>query len=96
MTKTSHPAHSSAFMEMVRQKKALAAAHPCRTFTTAASVALADWNNLSEASRWCQARWKYEHRPYRRKIDAANSGATFEFDIIDSDVVWFKFRYGAA
>lgn len=96
MTQTSHPAHTAAFLKLFQEQRARAAADPCLTFTAAASVTLADWRDLDEATCWCILRHRGENRLYRRTINAGAYTATFEFDIVDSDVVWFKLRYGSA
>lgn len=48
-------------------------------FPAVAVVALPYWSDLDQATVWCERRWRLLDCKYRRRIDAANSAAVFEF-----------------
>ena len=60
--------------------KALLASFEKRSsFQSVVAVRVAGWADIEAASVWCERRWRSHGQHYRRRVDAANQSALFEF-----------------
>lgn len=64
-----------------------------QAFKAVSSIPLRDWYQLKEASSWSEARWNDFGRKYRKRTDADEQRAWFEFES-DEDAVEFLLRFG--
>lgn len=64
-------------------------------FVATTVVSLRRWNQLEEASWWCERHWRDYDRQYRRRVRLADCQATFEFPSTP-DAAAFLLKFGAS
>ena len=63
-------------------------------FIATVVVALRIWDELDEASWWCERLWQTSRRPYRRTTNSDDQSAIFEFPDAEEAADFF-IRFGS-